>query len=116
MGSLLSAFGAKNEYQAGIPTGVSDQQNGLAAQLQANMTGAGPNPAQTQFQANQQANIANTQGLIASQRGLNPALAARMGANAATTGNQQAAIGSALLQQQQQLAGSQQLQGLYGQE
>lgn len=74
------------------------------------MAGQGPNPAQTQYLQNVQNNVANTQGLISSQRGLNPALAAKLGSNAGATANQQAASGAAQLQQQQQLAAT----GLYG--
>lgn len=130
MGSVLSSIaGAKNNFQAQQPLGwdyeqnqinnqnqIYQNQNSLGQALQAQMNGTGPNPAQTQFLNNQQNNIANAQGLIASQRGLNPALAARLGSNAAATSNQQGAMGAALLQQQQQLAAQQQLQGLYGQQ
>lgn len=130
MGSLIhsnsqtSPYAAALSPQEGVDQYLEDlnrkadiyhQQQTLAQALQGQMNGTGPNPAQTQFLANQQANVANAQGLIASQRGLNPALAARMGANAATQGNQQSALGAALLQQQQQLAATNQLGGLYGQ-
>lgn len=99
------------EHKAAI---YQNQQN-LAKALQDQMNGVGPNPAQTQYQANTQNNIANAQGLIASQRGLNPALAVRMGANQAALENQRASLGSALLQQQQQLGATQNLGNLYGQ-
>lgn len=127
-GGAADAAGATNQYQISNPysSGVLQQdvnqqqqiygqQQALAQALQAQMNGQGPNPAQTQFQANQQSNLANSQGLIASQRGLNPALAARMGANQASNTNQQSALGSALLQQQQQLAATSNLGNLYGQ-
>lgn len=120
--------GATNTYKADnpyLPQYLQQQiaqqneiyggQNTLAQALQAQMAGTGPNPAQTQFLGNTQSNIANAQGLIASQRGLNPALAARMGASAAAAANQQAAMGSAILQQQQQLGATQNLQSLYAQ-
>lgn len=120
--------GATSNYQTGNPydqnyfqqqlsnqAQIYGNQQSLAQALQAQMLGQGPNPAQTQFQGNVQSNIANAQGLIASQRGLNPALAARMGVNAAAKANQEAALGSALLQQQQQIAATQNLGGLYGQ-
>lgn len=127
-GGAADAAGATNQYKADNPYApeefqkylnerqqIVQNQNSLAQALQAQMAGQGPNPAQTQFMANQQANIANAQGLIASQRGLNPALAARMGVNAASNANQQAALGSALMQQQQQLNATNALGGLYGQ-
>lgn len=126
--SLGNTFGMSNNYQAGNSYSpeylqgvvgaqgqIYGQQQGLAQALQQQMAGQGPNPAQTQYQGNVQNNIANTQGMIASQRGLNPALAARMGTNAASNANQQAALGSALLQQQQQLGATQNLGNLYGQ-
>jgi hypothetical protein len=90
-------------------------QQDLAQTFKNEIAGNGPNPAQTQYLQNVGNNIANSQGLIASQRGLNPALAARMGANAASAANNQAGLGSALLQQQQQLNATQGLEGLYGQ-
>jgi hypothetical protein len=127
-GGAADAAGATSQYKADNPYAPEEfqkylnerqqlvqNQNSLAQALQAQMAGQGPNPAQTQFMANQQANIANAQGLIASQRGLNPALAARMGVNAASNANQQAALGSALMQQQQQLNATNSLGGLYGQ-
>lgn len=130
MGSIFDAFtdGVDSGYKAYNPYAnqyldnvinqqgqlYSDQMS-LAKALQQQMAGQGPNPAQTQYLGNTQANIANTQGLIASQRGLNPALAARMGANAAAKANQDSALGSALLQQQQQLGATSNLGNLYGQ-
>src|SRR5258707_942928 len=90
------------------------QQQALAGQLQAQAAGQGPNPAQEQYKMNVQNNIANAQGLIASQRGTNPALAARMGANTASAQMGQAAGQSAVLQAQQQLGAQAQLGGLYG--
>ena len=132
MGSVISgltgSLGVTSQYRA--PTVYSsavlqDQlnksaeiyggQSGLAQALQAQMAGAGPNPAQLQYAQNVQNNVANAQGLISSQRGLNPALAARLGASAASDANQRAALNSALLQQQQQLGAQSQLGGLYGQ-
>lgn len=127
-GSVAEGAGAINNYKADnpyLPQYLQQQidqqnqiyggQNTLAQALQQQMAGEGPNPAQTQFLGNTQSNIANAQGLIASQRGLNPALAARMGANSAAYNNEQAAMGSALLQQQQQLGATQNLQNLYNQ-
>lgn len=127
-GGIAEGAGAINRYSAGTPYSnedfrtmldhqkqIYDQQQNLAQALLLQSQGQGPNPAQTQFQMNEQANIANAQGLIASQRGLNPALAARLGSNAATSTNNQSALGSALIQQQQQLAATANLGNLYGQ-
>lgn len=127
-GGIANTLGVQNNFQASMPyqqnvlqQDVNQQaqiyggQQSLAQALMAQMNGQGPNPAQTQFMQNQQSNIANAQGMIASQRGLNPALAARMGANAAAQANQQASMGSAIMQQQQQLAATSNLGNLYGQ-
>lgn len=129
MGSLLGAAGAASNFQAQNPYSqqvlqnalnnqgaVMGTENSLGQALANQMQGIGPNPAQAQFQNNVNQNIAQTQGLIASQRGLNPALAARMGSAAGAAANQQAAGQAAVLQAQQQLAAQQQLQGLTAQE
>lgn len=92
------------------------QQQQLAQQLQAQAAGQGPNPAQEQYKLNVQHDIANAQGMIASQRGVNPALATRMGSNTAAAQTGEAAGRSATLQAQQQIAAQQALAGLYGQE
>lgn len=73
-------------------------QAALAQMLQAQAAGNGP--AQALFNANTEQNTLNNQGLISSQRGVNPALAAKMGSNAQSVGAQQAALGNAYLQQQ----------------
>ncbi len=127
-GNLSDMLGTNDTFKAQNPYGQPVLQNALNQQgqiyggqqnlaqaLQQQMAGQGPNPAQTQFMANQQANLANTQGLIASQRGLNPALAARMGSNQAALSGQNSALGSSLLQQQQQLGATSNLGNLYGQ-
>lgn len=92
-----------------------NQQQDLANILQQQMQGGGPNPAQTQYQQNVQQNVANAQGLIASQRGLNAGLATKLGSNVAAKANQEAAAESALQQQRQQLAATGALGALYGQ-
>jgi len=138
MGGFLSnILGTNSEYdpegrgggiQSGNPYGremfqqqmanqqqIYGQQQGLANTFQAQMAGQGPNPAQTQYQQNMGTNIANAQGLISSQRGLNPALASRLGSNVAAQANQQAAAQSSVLQQNQQIQAAQNLGSLYGQ-
>lgn len=135
MGSFLNnVLGTGNNYQttpnqAGNPysqgvlqnevnnqANIYGQQQALGQQLQQQIAGQGPNPAQTQYQQNVQQNIANAQGLLSSQRGLNPALAAKLGSNVAAQSGQQAAAQSALQQQQQQLATTQNYGNLLGQE
>jgi hypothetical protein len=119
---MRSQFEAKNPYdptylqaQINNQAAVMQQQQDLATMLQAMTQGKGPNPAQTMFNQNASQNIQGAQGLIASQRGLNPALATRMGANMAANANQQAAGESALLGQRQQIAAMSQLGDLYNQ-
>lgn len=88
--------GALNQQQASFGNTLLDQANGK-----------GPNPAQAQFRANAQAAGQQAAGTIASARGINPALAARMGAQAEGASLQGAAGQAAQLQAQQQLAAQQ---------
>lgn len=103
-------FQPKLDEQYGAFTGVQKQQQDLANVLMQQMSGSGPNPAQMQFQQNLNQVGAQQAGAIASQKGISPALAARMiaqqGANAQVQGAGQAAT----LQAQQQLAAQEQLQ------
>lgn len=91
-------------------------QGDLAKQLLAQSQGAGPNIANLQLQ--QATNQNNQQGAaaVASQRGMNPALAARIIANQTATNNQNAAGQSGVLRAQQQLAAEQGLANVYGQQ
>lgn len=135
MGNFLAgAAGVKSTYTSGpAQTGniynadelaaeqrrqseIYGQQQQLAGMLQAQAAGTGPNPAQEQYKLNVQHDIANAQGMIASQRGVNPALATRMGSNTAAAQTGEAAGKSAALQAQQQVAAEQALAGVYGQE
>lgn len=118
-----SGAAAGNPYSPEVLQAMLDErariaggQNQLASQLQAQAQGQGVNPAETQYLQNVQNNVANSQALLASQRGLNPALAARMASRAQAGANEQAASQASLLNQQQQLAAQQELAGLYGQE
>lgn len=91
------------------------QQNALASQLQAQAMGNGPNPAaQALHQATNQ-NIAQSTGMIASQKGISPALAARLASENAGRMNQQAAGQAATMQAEQQLGAQSQLGNIYGQ-
>ncbi len=95
--------------------GVYGQQQNLAAQLQQQMLGQGPNLANALLhQANNQ-NIAQSAGLMASQQGINPALAAKQGANMAGQLGQQSAAQASTNRMQQQLGAQQQLGGVYNQ-
>jgi hypothetical protein len=102
VGNIQSSIGALG--------GVSAQQQALASKLQEQANGTGPNPAQAQYQAN--LNQANQQqaGAVASAKGINPALAARLGAEQAGTNIQAGAATEAATQAQQQLSAQQQLE------
>lgn len=126
-GGVAESAGATNKTRASNPyfdpiaqeelrrrADIYSKQQSLAQALELQRSGGGPNPEQFQYLGNVGNNIANAQGLIASQRGLNPALAARIGANVASDENQKAALGSALLQQQRQLDATKGLASLYG--
>lgn len=97
---------------------TDDQQQALIGQLQAQASGqGGPGTqlAQNMLQQATNANAAQGAGLIASQRGINPALAARQAATLTANANQQAAMQGANLGLQNQLAAQQQLGGMLGQ-
>lgn len=131
--NISDAFTPLNQFQAtnapitqqqfGAPINSSLQsfgqnyanQNALAGQLQNQAQGFGPNPAQQMLNQSTNQNIHQNAGMIASQKGLNPALAQRMAAQNAGNMNQQAAGQGALMNAQQQLAAQQGLGGLYNQ-
>lgn len=85
----------------------SDVRN-LQHNLNLMSQGLGPNPALDQLQQTTDQNIAQNAGFIASQKGLNPALAARMAGQNAGMMNQQAAGQAAVQTGNQQLAAMQQ--------
>lgn len=91
-------------------------QQSLAQLLMAQARGEGPNPAALQLQEGTEANARMAASQIASQRGLNPALAARGVMDATANINQQAAGQSGVLRAQQQLAAQGQLGTVLGQQ
>lgn len=99
----------------GQTQGNLGNENALAQQLLAQSQGQGPNPAQAMLQQATQQNIQSAAGTVASQKGLNPALAARLAGQQAGQMNQQAAGQGAIMGAQQQLGAQGQLAGLYGQ-
>ena len=122
MGSLIGGAAASNKFSASAPAinqqnlspwlntaqstvmgNIGDQQ-ALAQQLQNQANGQGPNPAQAQYQQNVNQNAQMQAGAIASQRGINPGLAARLIANNAANANQNAAGTAAVNQATQQQA------------
>jgi hypothetical protein len=93
--------------------GLGQQSRGLQSdfisQLQRQMQGEGPSLANLQLQQATNRNIAQTMGQAASQRGVNPALAARLAMNNIAGANQQAASDSVLIRQQEMMNAQQQL-------
>lgn len=133
-GGLAEGAGLGNQYQAGVPeylqqrdlleqikasqgamNPVTSGQQVLAQALLAQSQGQGPNPAALMMkQAQDRANMQSA-GMLASAKGINPALAARMSAQNMAAGNQGIAQQSGILGAQQQLAAQGQLGNLYGQ-
>ena len=119
LSGVSQALTTQNNFQAQGPTSlatVGGQQAGLAAQLQQEAAGGGPNPAQIQEQQNANAIAHKAAAANAQNRALNPGLAARMSGNQAVEAEQNAASNAAAQQAQQQITSQQQLAGLTGQE
>lgn len=93
-----------------------NQQSVLAQMLMQQAQGGGPNPAALQLQQGTEANARMAASQMASQRGLNPALAARGVMDQTANLNQQAAGQAGVMRAQQQLAAQQQLGGVLGQQ
>lgn len=88
---------------------VNPQQQDLADALRAAAAGGGPSVAEQQLRRTTGENVQRTAGLVASQRGMNPALAARIAAMAGANANQEAAGQGATLHAQEQVAARAQL-------
>jgi hypothetical protein len=86
-----------------------NNQSDFIRQLQAQMSGQGPSLANMQLQQATNRNISQAMGQAASQRGVNPALAARLAMNNVASANQQAAMDSGLIRQQEMINAQQQL-------
>lgn len=129
MGFLGDLFGTNSDYQyqtGGINNAqnqwdaiqqqkmVNERQQMLGNDLMDQAHGGGPNPAQEMLARATAANNRQGAGFIASQKGINPALATRLAAQNAAAGSQDAASQGAILQANQSLAAQNQLQGLYG--
>lgn len=131
MGFLGQLFSAQNQFQnkapqvdytsmqpgaIAQPQNTINQQGQLAQALQQEMQGGGPNLGATQLQ--QATDRANSQaaGLIGSQRGMSPALAARQILNQQAANNQGATNQAVQTQQQLQLGAQGQLGNVLGQE
>lgn len=102
------------------PNAVNNLQNqygmvqSVEGQLQGVANGTGPNPALAQLQQTTDQNIAQNAGFVASQKGINPALAARLAGQNAGQMNQAAAGQAAVQTANQQLGALGQLGSLAG--
>lgn len=103
------------QAQAAGTTGAQQQQNSLMAQLASQAKGGGPNLANQQLQQATQQNTAQQAGAIASQKGINPAQAARQINVGTAAADQGAARQASINRMQQQLAAQQGLGALSGQ-
>lgn len=110
--AFLHAIQAQNGL--GNQSAVFQQQQDLANQLQGMANGIGPNPAQAQFQQNANQIAAQSAGLIGSQKGISPALQARLIAQQGAGAGQAAAGQAATLQAQQQMQAMNALQQQQG--
>lgn len=98
-----NALGAASAQQAQQLQGVEGQEQNLATN--------GSALAKNQLTQATGQNIQNASGMVSSQKGLNPALAARQASQNATSANQSAANQSAQLQAQTQMQGLNALSG-----
>ena len=90
-------------------------QQALAQQLQAQAMGVGPSVGQEALKQAMNRGVKQTTAAMASQKGINPALAQRLAADIGAQGMQETAAQGAQLRAQEQLAAQQGLSGLYGQ-
>lgn len=107
-GSGYDASSNQNSAQGQASAQQAAQLGGVNQSLQNEATN-GSALATNQLLGATAQNIQNAQGMISSQKGLNPALAARTGLEAGAQANQTAANQSAQLQAQTQMAAQQQL-------
>jgi len=106
--------------QAGVQAGQAaldearKQQMGLAQMLQQQYAGTGPNAALGVMQKGSEEAIKRASGALASQRGINPALAQRLASQQAAEMGQKAAQEGAILQAQQSQGALSGLGNVYG--
>lgn len=129
--NLATSFTPQNTFSANAPVNIGAlngqiaqsqgnfnannfNQNALAQALQQQAQGGGPNPAQAMLQQATNNSIQQNSGMISSQKGINPALAARLGAQNAASQSQAAAGQGAVMGAEQQLGAQNSLQNLYG--
>lgn len=119
-GGFADAVTAQNPYMAQVNQAQGQfntnigNQNALAQMLLAQAQGQGPSVADAQLQMQTDENAKQLAGMVASQKGVSPALAARLGAQAGAQVQQDAAGQGALLRAQEQQGAMQNLDSLYG--
>ena len=109
-GAGFNPYANQNSALGQSSAAAASQLGGVNTQLQNEATN-GSGLAQAQLAQATGQNIQQNTGMIASTKGLNPALAARQASENASQANQAAAGQSAALQAQTQLAAQQQLSG-----
>lgn len=98
--------------QTGVTPGILQNQNALIANLQNQINGVGPNPAIQQMRKANDENIRQNAGFVASQKGINPALAARLAAQNQAMISQKNAADMGITQANQQIQAQQTLAGV----
>lgn len=106
--ALKKAQGLGQQYQD-AQMGTSAQNQQLIQALQQQAAGQGPTVAQNQLNQSTAQNINRSAAMAASSKGVDPALAAKMGIDSAANANQTAAGQAATLRAQEQLGAMGQL-------
>lgn len=117
MGFLYQDTGATTgQTESGIKSLEENrrQQQSLAGMLQQQYAGVGPSAAQGLLERGSEEAIKRSAGALASQRGINPALAQRLASQQAAEQTQQAAQQGAILKAQESQAALGGLQNVYG--
>lgn len=109
-------FSGNLAQSRGLVSDAYNNEGNLANVLQQQVQGNGPSPEKLEAQQMNENAIKSNTGMIASQRGISPALAARVAAQNAAGMQQQAAGQGALMGMQKQLGAEGALAGLYGQQ
>lgn len=108
-------FGGNISEQQKMLGQAQQGQLSLAQALQGQAAGTGPNAALGMLQKGSEEAIKRSAGALASQRGINPALAQRLASQQAAEQGQQAAQAGAIMQAQQSQQALGQLGNVYGQ-
>ena len=121
-GTGTTQLNESGAFQPGIGAAYGQEaqtfggETGLGSTLTNEINGGGPNLANTQLQAGTAQNVNEVAGQLASQRGVNPALAQYQASTNQALANQSSAGQAAALRQQQQLAAQGQQASLLAQQ